>query len=76
MSRRRGVITTWIDAKAYGFITPELGREDVFAHASALEDWDPRVLPRPGETCTFELEVSAKGPRARAVRLEGDGESA
>ncbi|HLD18193.1 MAG TPA: cold shock domain-containing protein [Patescibacteria group bacterium] len=53
--------------KGFGFITPDGQDKDVFFHMSALVDMDFNDL-RTGDTVTFEVEDSPKGPRAVNVQ--------
>jgi cold shock protein len=32
----RGTVVTWIPTKGFGFVKPDLGRQDVFVHASSI----------------------------------------
>lgn len=57
-----GTIKT-LTEKGFGFITPEGGDKDVFFHMSSLVDIDFNDL-KVGETVSFEVEDSDKGPRA------------
>jgi cold shock CspA family protein len=36
MSQMRGTVVTWIPRQGIGFIKPDLGRQDVFLHASSI----------------------------------------
>ena len=52
----------------FGFITPEDGSKDVFFHANDLDGVDFEGL-NPGDTVTFEMGTSDKGPKAEKVAL-------
>ncbi|MGX4645707.1 cold-shock protein [Holzapfeliella sp. JNUCC 80] len=53
----------WFNAdKGFGFITQENG-EDVFAHFSAIQSNGFKTLDE-GQTVTFEIEQSDRGPQA------------
>jgi cold shock CspA family protein len=57
-----------INSKGFGFIrTPD--RTDYFFHYSALENSSLDELQE-GETVSFEIAASDRGPRACAVRVE------
>lgn len=64
--RHQGRITRWKDDQGYGFISPNVGGEEVFLHIKAFK---PRQLrPVGDETVTYELVSDASGrPRAAAV---------
>ncbi|WP_287913772.1 cold shock domain-containing protein [Cellulomonas sp.] len=59
---------TWYDAeKGFGFVTPDAGGGDVFAHASALAGGLTELAE--GDRVTFDVADSDRGPQARDVRL-------
>ncbi len=58
----KGTIKRLTD-KGFGFIAPEGQDKDVFFHSSALVDIVFDEL-REGDTVSFEIEDSEKGPRA------------
>ena len=58
----------WFNAsKGYGFITPDDGTADVFAHFSAVEGSGYRELIE-GQKVSFVSEQGPKGPQAKSVR--------
>ena len=64
--RYQGRITRWKDDQGYGFISPNLGGEEVFLHIKAFKSRQPR--PAGDETVTYELVSDASSrPRAAAV---------
>lgn len=50
--------------KGFGFITPEGGDKDVFFHMSSLSDGMDFNDLKVGDTVSFDVEDSEKGPRA------------
>ncbi len=60
-----GIVKWFDDAKGYGFIEQEDG-EDVFVHYTAIAGEGYRSLSE-GSEVEFEIEESAKGPRAANV---------
>jgi cold shock protein len=59
---------SWYDGdKGFGFITPESGGPDVFAHVRELADG--LLGLDEGDRVTYDIVVSEKGPQARDVRL-------
>ena len=67
-----GKLSRWNDDRGFGFITPTLGGDDVFVHASAF----PRdgKAPRLHETLSFEVELNKEGKK-RATRVRRPGSS-
>ncbi len=58
----------WFNApRGYGFITPDDGTADVFAHISAVEGSGYRELID-GQKVSFVPEQGPKGPQAKSVR--------
>lgn len=58
----------WFNAsKGYGFIAPDDGGPDVFAHFSSIEGSGYRELTE-GQKVDFETEQGPKGPQAKRVR--------
>ena len=59
----KGTIKRLVSEKNFGFITPEMGDKDVFFHATGLVGVEFSQLAV-GDTVTFEVEQSDKGPKA------------
>lgn len=58
----------WFNAeKGFGFIAPEDGGQDVFAHFSAIQSSGYRSLDE-GQPVEFEVGQGTKGPQAEQVR--------
>ena len=53
----------------FGFITPEGDSKDVFFHANDLDGVEFENL-REGESVTFEMGKSDKGPKAEKISLD------
>jgi CspA family cold shock protein len=62
-----GTVKWFNDAKGFGFIEPEGGGEDVFAHFSAIQMDGFRTLKQ-GSKVAFELVQGPKGQLAQAIR--------
>jgi CspA family cold shock protein len=62
-----GIVKWFNTAKGYGFITPDDGTSDVFAHVSSLEGSGYRELTE-GQRVSFQSEQGPKGPQAKSVR--------
>lgn len=69
----RGKIKKAVKEKNFGFITPDEGKDDVFFHATVLEegvDFNDLHDGTDGSEATiveFEQEASDKGPKATKV---------
>ncbi|WP_298829505.1 cold shock domain-containing protein [uncultured Piscinibacter sp.] len=62
-----GTVKWFNDAKGFGFIEPEGGGEDVFAHFSAIQMEGFRTLKQ-GSKVRFELVQGPKGQLAQNIR--------
>jgi CspA family cold shock protein len=62
-----GTVKWFNDAKGFGFIQPEDGGEDVFAHFSAIQMDGFRTL-RQGSRVSFELAQGPKGMMAQNIQ--------
>ena len=61
-------IVKWFNAdKGFGFITPEDGGADVFAHFSAIASSGFRSLDE-NQRVEFEIKQGPKGPQAENIR--------
>ncbi|HOL22153.1 MAG TPA: cold shock domain-containing protein [bacterium] len=66
MAKERGKVKWFNNAKGYGFIEREGGKEDVFVHYSAIVGDGYRTLQE-GDTVEFEVVSSDKGLQASKV---------
>jgi CspA family cold shock protein len=58
----------WFNAdKGFGFITPDNGGADVFAHFSAIQGRGYRSLNE-GQEVEYEVKDGPKGPQAAEIR--------
>lgn len=64
-----GIVKWFNDAKGYGFITPDEGGEDLFAHFSAIEIDGFKTL-KEGQKVTFEVVTGPKGKQAAHIKPE------
>ncbi|MGH7902989.1 MAG: cold-shock protein [Candidatus Dormibacteraceae bacterium] len=60
-----GTIKKLVSDRGFGFIAAEDGKE-YFFHSDGVDNFDSL---RGGESVTFEVEPSPKGPRAKLVRV-------
>ena len=70
-----GVVKWFNDAKGFGFIQPEGGGADVFAHFSAVQMDGFRTLKQ-GSRVTFEMVQGPKGQLAQNIRPLAVGDQA
>lgn len=61
-----GTVKWFNDAKGFGFIEPEAGGEDIFAHFSAIQMEGFRTL-RQGGRVKFEIVQGPKGQLAQNI---------
>lgn len=61
-----GTVKWYSDEKGFGFITPDLGGDDVFVHRSSLDDLGGSV--EDGTKVEFEVQNTPKGLKATSVR--------
>lgn len=67
-----GVVKWFNDAKGFGFIQPDGGGADVFAHFSAVQMDGFRTLKQ-GSRVVYELVEGPKGSLAQNIRqVEGE----
>ena len=63
-----GTVKLFNDAKGFGFIEPEGGGADVFAHFSAIQMEGFRTLKQGGRV-SYDLAQGAKGDLAQNIRM-------
>ncbi len=62
-----GTVKWFNDAKGFGFITPDDGGEDLFAHFSAIKMDGFKTLKK-GQRVTFDLKEGEKGKQADNIK--------
>ena len=62
-----GTVKWFNDAKGYGFITPDDGSEDLFAHFSAIQMAGFKTL-KEGQKVSFEVTQGPKGKQASNIQ--------
>lgn len=66
-----GTVKWFNNAKGFGFILPQEGGEDLFAHYSAI-DMDGYKTLKAGQTVEFEIIKGDKGLHATQIRVIED----
>jgi CspA family cold shock protein len=68
MSTQTGIVKWFDDAKGYGFITPEDGGKDLFAHFSEIRSEGGFRSLKENQKVEFEVKQGQKGPQASNIR--------
>jgi CspA family cold shock protein len=61
-----GIVKWFNDAKGFGFITPDEGTEELFAHFSAIVASGFRTL-KEGQKVSFDVVDGPKGKQAQNI---------
>lgn len=62
-----GTVKWFNDSKGFGFITPENGGSDLFAHFSAIQNSGFKTLTE-GQRVDFDITAGPKGQQASNIR--------
>lgn len=62
-----GTVKWFNDSKGFGFITPENGGNDLFAHFSAIQGSGFKTLSE-GQRVAFDVTTGPKGQQASNIR--------
>ena len=66
--RVTGTVKFFNTAKGFGFITPDGGGNDLFAHFSAIQSQGFKTLAE-GQRVTFDVTTGPKGQQASNIRV-------
>ncbi len=64
-----GTVKWFNDAKGFGFITPDEGGEDLFAHFSSVQAQGFKTL-KEGQKVQFDVVQGPKGKQASNIRAD------
>ena len=67
MATETGIVKWFNDGKGYGFITPDSGGKDLFAHFSEIQGQGFKSL-RENDRVEFEVKQGPKGMQASNIR--------
>lgn len=70
-----GTVKWFNDAKGFGFITPDEGSDELFAHFSAIQANGFRSL-KEGQKVNFEVIEGPKGKQAQNISVVGETSAA
>jgi len=70
MEIKKGKLIRWVDAKGFGFIKPESGKDDIFIHISALKGMSRK--PIIGDLIHYQISSDSNG-KIRAVNAKIEG---
>ena len=62
-----GIVKWFNDSKGFGFITPDEGGEDLFAHFSAIQSSGFKSLQE-NQRVSFEVTTGPKGKQAANIK--------
>ena len=64
-----GIVKWFNDAKGFGFITPDDGGDDLFAHFSEIQNSGFKSLSE-AQRVSFEVKTGPKGKQAASIKPE------
>jgi CspA family cold shock protein len=67
MATQTGIVKWFNDAKGFGFITPDAGGDDLFAHFKDIQSEGFKSLAE-NQRVSFERAASPKGDKASNIR--------
>jgi len=67
----KGIVKWFNNAKGFGFVSPDEGGDDVFAHFSAIAMEGYKSLKQ-GQKVEFEITEGPRGLFAENIRLAGE----
>jgi len=68
MTTQTGIVKWFDDGKGFGFITPDGGGKDLFAHFSEIQSTGGFRSLAEGQKVEFEVKQGQKGPQAAGIK--------
>jgi CspA family cold shock protein len=68
MTTKTGTVKWFDEGKGFGFISPDDGTKDLFAHFSEIKSTGYKTLAE-HQRVEFEITQGRKGPQASNIRL-------
>jgi CspA family cold shock protein len=68
MTTQTGTVKWFDDGKGFGFITPDGGGKDLFAHFSEIQSTGGFRSLAEGQKVEFEVKQGQKGPQASTIK--------
>jgi CspA family cold shock protein len=68
MSNQTGIVKWFNDAKGFGFITPDAGGADLFAHFQDIQSAGFKSL-KENQRVSFEVGTGPKGDKASNIQV-------
>ena len=68
MARETGIVKWFNESKGFGFIAPDSGGKDLFAHFREIQGTGFRTLQE-NQRVEFDISQGQKGPQATAIRV-------
>lgn len=68
MARETGIVKWFNESKGFGFIAPDNGGKDLFAHFKEIQGTGFKTLAE-NQRVEFDVVQGQKGPQASAIRV-------
>jgi CspA family cold shock protein len=68
MTTQTGTVKWFDEGKGFGFITPDAGGKDLFAHFSEIQGAGFKSLTE-NQKVEFEVKQGQKGPQASSIKV-------
>ena len=68
MAKETGIVKWFNESKGFGFIAPDNGGKDLFAHFREIQGSGFRTL-QDNQRVEFEVSQGQKGPQATGIRV-------